>query len=598
VDILKRWLAGRAKRRNAVALRTAELEGECSFLHGAIEEITRRQREEDLSVLKDRLAIELAAMVWMHELSCRFVRLDHLHPLLEELLNAAIEITGARMGHLQLFDEQAQVLTMEAHRGFSQEFLDFFSRVECRQAPYIERLCQRERVSIEDITQGADLLGQAALEIMLRAGVRAVESTPLFSREGRFVGVLSTHYDIPQCANERNVRLLDLLGRQAADLIERAQAELALRRSEERLRLAAEATGFGTFDVDLSSGEVFWSPQLKSMIGMPADYVPRFLTPCEELPPVHPDDHERVTSKLEAMRDPHGTGQIETEYRIQRPDGAERWVLVKGRTFFEGAGEARRPVRLAGTVIDVTQHKQAEEALIRSEKLAFAGRMAATVAHEINNPLAAITNVVFLVHADPSISANARAKLELAQRELERVASLTRQTLGFYRETASPAVLRLSEVVENAIEACAMQLTSKNIVLVRRYASHDYVFAVPGEIRQIVTNLLTNAMDAVSMGGRIIVKTARATSSRALGVRLVVADNGMGMSPAARVQAFEPFFTTKKSVGTGLGLWVTRELTAKARGEIQMRSRVGVGTVFTLRFPTSEAAPERSLEAA
>jgi signal transduction histidine kinase len=574
--------------------------------------------------VKNRLAVELAATLWLQDLSSRLVGMDDLHPLLEEILDAAIEITTADMGCIHLLDVTLGKLIMEATRALAQPCLDFLSSIECNECIFRDSIQQRQRVIIEDVFLSAVLAGQPELEILLSSGIRSLQLTPLFSRGGRLVGALSTYYAMPQRLTERDLRLLDLLARQAADLIERAQTQKALWQSEERLRLTAEAAEIGTFDANplplqrtqkrRAPGppppqhvpgsplqrEIFWSPELKNIVGVPPNYVPEFATPGEDPLLVHPDDRERIATQAAAAGTPESNGRIEQEYRIVRPDRAVRWVAVKGRVFFDVIDGQKQPVRISGTVLDITARKESQEALIRTEKLASAGRMAASVAHEINNPLAAVTNAVFLAAIDPSLSERTRNKLELAQRELERVAHLTRQTLAFYRETSLPAWFRLSEVAESAIELYQPKLNDKRILLERRYAPDDYVCAVAGEVRQVISNLLANAIDAVSEDGRIWFRTtvSMLKSPRRM-VGFTIADSGAGVAAEELARVFEPFFTTKEVVGTGLGLWIAKELILKSQGAIRVRSRPGKGTVFRLWLPAepepvSEQASQQS----
>ena len=246
-------------------------------------------------------------------------------------------------------------------------------------------------------------------------------------------------------------------------------------------------------------------------------------------------------------------------------------------------------------VRDVTEQRQAEQALIRSEKLAATGRLAATMAHEINNPLETVGNAIYLAASDASLSDAARAHLAVAERELERAAHLTKQTLGFYRETESPTVFQLSDTANAVIELYRPKLTNKGIVISREFADADRVVAVEGEVRQILSNLLANAIDAVPKGGHIRVRTSHSTALPFRHtIRFTVADNGSGIEPALRKKIFEPFFTTKESLGTGLGLWVTKELTVKQQATIRLRSRLGGGTVFCLYFAAERRAGEHA----
>jgi len=240
------------------------------------------------------------------------------------------------------------------------------------------------------------------------------------------------------------------------------------------------------------------------------------------------------------------------------------------------------------TAEDITDRKLAEKALIRSEKLASAGRMAATVAHEINNPLEAISNAVYLAWMDKSISQQAKAHLDIAVQELHRVAHLAQRTLGFYREYTTPGLVDLSGTVDSVVELFAPRLRSRGIAIEKRYAEVEKINAVDGEIRQIVSNLLSNSFDAMERDGRILFRIKPCSWSGCRSARFTIADTGTGIARERMAKIFEPFFTTKETVGTGLGLWVTKELVQKHGGTIRVRSKPGKGTVFSINFPIAE----------
>ena len=236
---------------------------------------------------------------------------------------------------------------------------------------------------------------------------------------------------------------------------------------------------------------------------------------------------------------------------------------------------------------DLLSGKDAETVLLKAEKLESARRMAASLAHEINNPLAAIMNSLFLVLQDPALSKPARHTLKQTEREVKRIAQLTRQALGFYKESGPPSVVDLPELVEGVLDSCASKLANKSIDVRRRHHGVSLVCAVEGELRQILSNLVANGIDAVpNHGGTIHIRTACPVALNGISVmRLTVADTGKGISAENLGRVFEAFFTTKQPVGTGLGLWAARELVNKHEGKIRFRSRVGRGTVFTIWIP-------------
>jgi PAS domain S-box-containing protein len=245
-------------------------------------------------------------------------------------------------------------------------------------------------------------------------------------------------------------------------------------------------------------------------------------------------------------------------------------------------------------LVDVTQRKQAEVALRKAEQLAVAGRFAATVAHEINNPLEAVTNLIYLASRDPSLGPSAAKYLGLADKELGRVAHMTKQTLGFYREAAAPEKFSLGELLDELLTLFEGRFKSKELVAERDYDPTQVVTAVRGEIRQIFANLLVNAIDASPHGGKLRIQVASSGGE----VVIQFADEGPGVPDKNIEKIFEPFFTTKKDVGTGLGLWVAKDLAVKHGGQVQVaKDRATQGACFEVRLPAAAAPESLSVQA-
>jgi signal transduction histidine kinase len=233
--------------------------------------------------------------------------------------------------------------------------------------------------------------------------------------------------------------------------------------------------------------------------------------------------------------------------------------------------------------MDVTERKHNEAALLRAEKLATAGRLAATVAHEINNPLEAVMNLVFLAKSD---SSDREHLLTMAERELSRVAAIARQTLGFYRDSGNAVEVSLADVLGDTLELYASKLESKAIVVDRDLQVIPTIVARRGDLYQIVANLLTNAIDASPQGGKIFIRTFVAGND-SLGMEFE--DQGSGIAPEIAARLFEPFFTTKKDFGTGLGLWVSRRLAEHLGGTITLKDPGGSGTGACFRLVLTAA---------
>ena len=213
----------------------------------------------------------------------------------------------------------------------------------------------------------------------------------------------------------------------------------------------------------------------------------------------------------------------------------------------------------------VTEKRRAEATLVRSEKLASVGRMAASIAHEINNPLEAVMSLLFLASENKELPESVRQNLEMADGELKRVAHITRQSLGFYRESNAPALMSVNAVLDSAVDLLKSKITAKLAVIEKQWDGDLEVTAVPGELRQVFSNLLANSLDAIDEKGtiKLRVSSGGAFNNGQRCVRITVADNGKGISASSRSHLFEPLYTTKGTVGTGLGLWVSKQIVDK-----------------------------------
>ena len=303
--------------------------------------------------------------------------------------------------------------------------------------------------------------------------------------------------------------------------------------------------------------------------------------------------------------------------KVRRTGGivglANHTVLIHKDGIEFAIDDAASPIRgtdgsIIGIVLvfrDSTERKSSALALMRAEKLAAAGKLAAAIAHEVNNPLEGLTNVLYLAAESKDI-AEIQHWLEQAQSEVDRLSHITRQTLGFYRESKQPTAYRPADVVEEVLSFYVPEAQSHNVQLEAQVRTSRQTYGVPGELRQVLSNLIANSLDAMDdRGGTIRLVVREATGLKndyTRGIRITVADNGSGIPPDVLGRVFEPFFTTKIDTGTGLGLWVSKELVEKQGGHLRVRScNRGklTGTVFSIYMPVlAESINPGSIQAA
>jgi len=369
----------------------------------------------------------------------------------------------------------------------------------------------------------------------------------------------------------------------STDIHDQKLIEEALRESEERFRTLVTATSNAIYRISPDWSEM---RQLRGHEFVAGTEAPGH-TWLQEY--VHPDDYTRV---LEAIQEAIRTRSVfEMEHRVLRPDGSLGWTFSRVIPLKDANGEI---MEWFGTASDVTERKRTEEALLRAEKLATLGRMAATIAHEINNPLEAVTNTLYLARATAENPASVRRYLDMADDELNRIAHITRQTLGFYRESAAPAVVSVGTILDAAEDLLRAKIKAKRATIEKQYELDRRVAAVPGELRQVFSNLLANSLDAIEEQGAIRLRISRSTvlTNGQPRIRVTIADNGKGMDAATLPRIFEPLFTTKEATGSGLGLWVSKQIIEKHGGSIRVRSnhrKPRRGTVISIFLPAMGA---------
>ena len=377
----------------------------------------------------------------------------------------------------------------------------------------------------------------------------------------------------------------------------RKQAEEALLKAGALQRAIFNSANFSSIATDAHGVIQIFNVGAERMLGYTAAEVINKVTPADIS-----DAHE-VVARAEALSLEFGTTitpgfealvfkasrGIEDIYELTycRKDNS-RFPAVVSVTALRDAQDAIIGYLLIGT--DNSARKQAEEALLRSEMLASAGRMAASIAHEINNPLEAMMNTLYLVRKAANVPAEALEYLDIADGELMRIAHITRQTLGFYREFSAATSNSASDLIDSVVNLLQAKIRGNGANVEQRCKEALQVMGIAGELRQVLANLLANSLDAIGQNGRIVLRASASTDPNdgTRRVRITVADSGSGMSLATAKNIFDPFFTTKGTVGTGLGLWVCKQLVEKNGGSIRVRSTTEgwrQGTTFSVILP-------------
>ncbi len=365
---------------------------------------------------------------------------------------------------------------------------------------------------------------------------------------------------------------LDLERRVEERTLELKEREVAFRTRAELLDLATEA-----IIVREMNGRIqFWSAGAENLYGWSKEEaIGRDLHAL--LHTIFPTSREEITAALETQRSWQGN-------LLQKTKGGYEIVVACRKTVNQESNAILEVGR------DITAQLRAEEALRETEKLAAMGRVAGIIAHEINNPLAAITNIFYLLLNHASLDDEARYYASLADQELRRVSHITRQTLSFYRESKQPVSVSIGTLLDEVIELQETRIHAGNIALQKRYTDSPSVYGFPFELRQIFMNLIANAIQAMPNGGimRLSVHDSLDPVTRKRGVNISITDTGKGIQPEHKNKLFEPFFTTKSTKGTGLGLWISKGIVQKYNGRIACRSYFysgGCATSFRIFIP-------------
>jgi PAS domain S-box-containing protein len=376
--------------------------------------------------------------------------------------------------------------------------------------------------------------------------------------------------------------MLESLNRELEQRVEDRTVELRKSEAEFRMRaelldVASEAVMMHSMDDDAIE---FWNAGAENLYGWQRDEVIG-KDMHKLLQTVFPVPRSEISDALIAHRSWQGNLIQTTKNGAQIVIACRKTVNQEGNSVLE-VGR------------DITAQLRAEEALRETEKLAAMGRVASIIAHEINNPLAAITNIFYLLREHPSLSLEARALAEMAEVELQRVSHITRQTLSFYRESKHPISIQIAELLDDVLGLQQRALNSGGITVDRKFSLVAPVNGFPVELRQVFLNLIGNAIQAMPDGGTLGVHIHEATdwTRSRRGIMISIIDTGSGIQPADAAQLFQPFFSTKSTKGTGLGLWISKGIIQKYDGRIDCRSyrsKTGCVTCFRVFLPSTRS---------
>jgi PAS domain S-box-containing protein len=572
-------------------------------------ELTEKAQEAEaaLRVTEERLAGELSATQQVQSVSALLIEGGSANTLNEKVLDAAVAIMHSDMASMQTFDENQDALRMLAWRGFDPTFGKIFEL----NRPDTETSCSvarrtGHRVVVPDVENCDFIVSPAALENHRKTGIRAVQSTPLFSRDGRFLGMISTHWRTPHKPAESDMRLFDILARQAADLIERTQAE------EVRGRLAAivESSSDAIVSKDLNGIVRSWNAGAEQLFGYTAQEA--IGQPISMLiPPNHADEEPSI---LERIRRGERVEHYETIRR--RKDGTLVDVSLTISPILDEQGHVLGASKIAR---DITDRKRAEQErrkleerdrslaiaaalreteaeLARVARALTVGELATSIAHEVNQPLAAIvTNAEaglrWLNSTAPEVQ-EARESLGLIVRDANRAGAVIRRIREFLKKDSQQVEVNIKDVVQDAVALVRDDLLKKQIAL--RLELADGLPPVRGDriqLQQVILNLIMNGSEAIAAVTdelcELIVIAQRSGTDQVL---VAVRDCGAGADPQNVTRMFDPFFTTKRS-GMGMGLAISRSIIEAHRGHIWAEPNAGPGLTVQFTLPFERETP-------
>ena len=490
----------------------------------------------------------------------------------------------------------AQVSFIDADR----QWIKASTGIKAKQSPRSSSFCAHTLFTAKPLIVGdasADDQFKSNPLVLGEPFIRSYAGAPIVDRDGQVLGTVCVIDTSPRAFSEAEIAGLRALARQVVTLLEhrqmlvaqerasrdtRTRSQAALKETAERLHLSQEAGKIASWEWDIATGSFLWNGESAWAYGRPAS---ELSTIQEIMRFLHPED---VSQVMEAIRPAlEGTGDYRAEFRVQWPDGTTHWSQAFGKPVLDARGKA---ARIVGINMDITARKDAEEALLQHEKLAVVGRLASSIAHEINNPLESVTNLIYLARTSEDVQ-TAREYLTTADLELRRVSEIANQTLRFHKQATKPQEVLCRDLLHGVLAVQQSRIRNAQVDVDTADRAHRPVLCFEGEIRQVLNNLVANAVDAMhATGGRLLLRSREGCDWKdgQKGVVLTVADTGPGICSENASRIFEAFFTTKSMNGTGLGLWVSQEIMNRHHGQLRVRSSQHPehhGTVFTVFLP-------------
>ena len=583
-DIVSKWRYTRARR-------TME-----SDLDRDVRDWTARleKAERALSPIAQMISRHLKATEHLQRIATQLISTRGTEVLYQQILDTALAILRADFGSIQIFcpgDNNAGALRLLTHRGFSTDaarrwqWVHPTTRTTCGEA-----LRTRRRVAVSDVRECNFMAGSEDLEGYLATNIRAGQSTPLVSRSGDLLGMVSTYWCQPHHLSVSETRAMDVLARMAADLIERSLAEDKIRESEAHLKNAERIARVGHWEWDLQSNRVSGSEEMYRIFGKPPGFVPDYATFLSDLVPT---DRERVEKLIQDSLQRKVGHSI--EYQIVLPNSDLRTIFCIWEVSVDREGA---PARIFGTCQDITDSRRAQQEAFARQKLESVGGLASGIAHDFNNLLGGILAQAELAVSEIGAGLSPEAALQAIVNASMRGSEIVRQLMMYAgAENAAVGQIDLSRIVTEMLELLNVSVSKHARLETDLAPDLPSIRANAAQIRQIVLNLVTNASDAIGNRDgviRVVTKHMKQTPHTAEDplaggnhVALEVTDNGCGMTPDTQTKAFDPFFTTKSS-GHGLGLAVVQGTVRSLGGTIQLVSEPDQGTKFEILLPCTE----------